>query len=97
MAGKLRKSSPITQSGNRSVEGSKILLKKGRQEGCSGGATILAVQVVGEGGGLQGPSHSRKTPKDEKSGTECIAAGSTIHNTKRHNTIAGADDCLARR
>lgn len=56
----------------------------------------MAVQVEGEGG-LQGPSHSRKTPKDEKSGTECIAAGSTIHNTKRHNTIAGADDCLARR
>lgn len=53
MAGKLRKSSPITQSGNRSVEGSKILLKKGRQEGCSGGATILAVQVVGEGGGYK--------------------------------------------
>ena len=77
MAGKLRKSSPITQSGNRSVEGSKILLKKGRQEGCSGGATISPVQVVGEGG-LQGPSHSRKTLKDEKSGTECIAAGSTI-------------------
>lgn len=68
MAGKLRKNSSITQSGNRSVEGSKILLKRV----VLGGPQYWPYKLKGRGGVTRPISFAKNTKRMKKAAQKVL-------------------------